>query len=179
MTELSDRPSSTVTPVRPPRAVAEEYTAIQDAFARCRRYRKEHRLYGVVDASLGRIMLEVGAVGAVVMPASLGEHVRDLIGARGPLGPIIAHPRSGRWTFLTGPTDNSYLDIALFSDLFRVCASVAQPGSRIVLPSPSDEHGGYRCWVAAPQRDYRPGLAEVVAATRACAAPAAKVSAAE
>ncbi|WP_405178911.1 hypothetical protein OG225_33835 [Nocardia sp. NBC_01377] len=180
MIESSDRLSRTVTPVRPSRAAVEEYTTIQDAFARCRLYRKEHRLYGVVDASLGRIMLEVGAVGAVVMPASLGAHVRDSMASGGdPVGPIISHPRSDRWTFLTGPTDNSYLDMALFSDLFRVCASVAHPGSTIVLPSPADERGGYRCWISAPQYDYRPGLADVVSATRACGARASRVSAAE
>ncbi|WP_442941314.1 hypothetical protein [Nocardia sp. NBC_00403] len=151
-----------------PMSPGQEFATTQEAITRCRGYRKDHGLYGVVDPALGRIMLEVGAVGAVVMPAVLGEHVRDHLGARN--GPIIAHPRSGRWTFLTGPTDNSYLDMALFSDLFRVCASVALPGSNIVLPSPADEHSGYRTWIAAPERDFRPELAEVVAATRACTA---------
>ncbi|WP_227997775.1 hypothetical protein [Nocardia australiensis] len=164
-----------------PLTAAQDFTAIQDAIARCRHYRKDHGLYGVVDPTLGRIMLEIGAVGAVVMPAVLGEQVRESLnggqkrggpgydtrGDRG--GPIIAHPRSGRWTFLTGPTDDSYLDDALFSDLFRVCASLALPGSRIVLPSPTDEHSRYRTWIAPPERDFRPELAEVVAATRACA----------
>ncbi|WP_067834809.1 hypothetical protein [Nocardia lijiangensis] len=153
-------------------AAAQEYTAAQDAFARCRHYRKDNGLYAVVDPALGRIVLEVGAVGAVVMPASLGAKVRALLTAGGRRGgPIIAHPRSGRWTFLTGPTDNSYLDMALFADLFRVCASVALPGSRIVLPSPADEHSGYRTWVAPPDRDYRPELPEVIAATRAATIP--------
>ncbi|MFD0360385.1 hypothetical protein ACFQZZ_02865 [Nocardia sp. GCM10030253] len=147
---------------------AQDFAAIQDAIARCRGYRKDNGLYGVVDPALGRIMLEVGAVGAVVMPAVLGKPVRERLDSRS--GPIIAHPRSGRWTFLTGPTDNSYLDMALFADLFRVCASVALPGSHIVLPSPTDEHTGYRTWIAPPEHDFRPELAEVVAATRACAA---------
>ncbi|MEV0294247.1 hypothetical protein [Nocardia sp. NPDC050710] len=180
MTERSEWTSSTTTPVRPPHAAVEEYAATQDAIARCRQYRKEHGLYGVVDPALGRIMLEIGAVGAVVMPATLGERVRDLMTARGQQcsGPIIAHPRSDRWTFLTGPTDNSYQDMTLFADLFRVCASVALPGSHIVLPSPADEHSGYRAWIALPQHDYRPEFGEVVGATRACAGSAAKGSAA-
>ncbi|MEC3914187.1 hypothetical protein [Nocardia sp. CDC160] len=144
------------------------YTATQEALARCRRYRKEHGLYGVVDSTLGRIMLEVGAVGAVTMPADLGGRVRDALAARQCCGPIIAHPRSGRWTFLTGPMDDSYLDMALFSDLFRDCASVALPGSSIVLPSPSDEHSGYRAWIHPPEGDFRPDLADVLAATREC-----------
>ncbi|MBF6135801.1 hypothetical protein IU501_22680 [Nocardia otitidiscaviarum] len=142
------------------------HTDTEDAFARCRGYRAEHGLYGVVDPGLGRIMLEVGAVGAVTMPAELGHRVRARLRAR--CGPVIAHPRSARWTFLTGPTDNSYLDMTLVADLFRDCAGVALPGSRIVLPSPADERGGYRRWVCPPEGDFRPELAEVLDATRAC-----------
>ncbi|MEV0249759.1 hypothetical protein AB0H76_24365 [Nocardia sp. NPDC050712] len=149
----------------------EMFTVKQDAIARCRSYRKDHGLYGVVDAALGRIMLEVGSVGAVVMPAALGARVRDLLArAQEHSGPVIEHPRSGRWTFLTGPTDNSYTDTTLFSDLFRVCASVALPGSTLVLPSPSDELGGYRRWIHPPHRDFRPLFGDVVAATQACSA---------
>ncbi|GAB4589952.1 hypothetical protein [Nocardia sp. IFM 10818] len=144
------------------------YTETQEALARCRRYRKEHGLYGVVDSQLGRIMLEVGAVGAVTMPADIGARVRDHLKAVHRCGPVIVHPRSHRWTFLTGPTDGSYLDMALFSDLFRDCAAVALPGSHIVLPSPTDEHSGYRLWICPPEGDFRPELAEVVAATREC-----------
>src|SRR5690606_32425342 len=125
--------------------------------------------FAEVDPALGRIMLEVGAVGAVVMPATLGASVAAALS--GPHRcPIIAHPRSDRWTFLTGPTDNSYLDMSLFADLFRVCASIALPGSRIVLPSPADERTGYRSWVSAPEDDYRPDLTEVTTVTRAAAA---------
>ncbi|MFD6155454.1 hypothetical protein ACFWF7_12555 [Nocardia sp. NPDC060256] len=150
-----------------------DYTTMQDAIARCRRYRKDHGLYGVVDPALGRIMLEVGAVGAVVMPAALGRRVRARLIEEAPedrAGPIVGHPRSDRWTFLTGPTDNSYLDTELFADLFRVCASVALPGSNIVLPSPADEGSGYRKWIAPPESDFRPEMGDVLAATRACAA---------
>ncbi|MEU8895248.1 hypothetical protein [Nocardia sp. NPDC048505] len=147
----------------------EAFAATQDAIARCRLYRKDHGLYGVVDQSLGRIMLEVGAVGAVVMPAVLGARVRELLARdQEHSGPVIAHPRSERWTFLTGPSDNSYQDMALFADLFRVCAAVALPGSRLVLPSPADERGGYRVWIDPPHRDFRPHLGDVLAATRAC-----------
>ncbi|WP_330251527.1 hypothetical protein OG874_36160 [Nocardia sp. NBC_00565] len=149
---------------------AQDFAAAQDAIARCRRYRKENGLYGVVDPALGRILLEIGAVGAVVMPAALGKRVRaQLMATYGRTGPIIAHPRSSRWSFLTGPTDNSYLDMTIFPELFRVCASVALPGSRIVLPSPTDEASGYRTWIAPPESDYRPELGDVIATTRACA----------
>jgi hypothetical protein len=151
---------------------AQDYAAAQDALARCRRYRKDNGLYGVVDPALGRILLEIGTVGAVVMPAVLGERVRTQFSATyGRTGPIIAHPRSNRWSFLTGPTEDQYLDMTVFPDLFRMCASVALPGSRIVLPSPTDEVGGYRTWIAAPEGDYRPELGDVIAITRACAGP--------
>ncbi|MBF6425136.1 hypothetical protein IU440_10635 [Nocardia cyriacigeorgica] len=144
--------------------------ADSDATARCRRYRTEHGLFADVDQTLGRIMLEIGAVGAVAMPAGLGRRVQDRLDGRGMRnGPIIAHPRSARWTFLTEPVDDSYLDTELFADLFRECASVALPGSRIVLPSPADEHSGYRVWINPPQGDYRPEFGDVVAATRAVA----------
>lgn len=157
------------TQVLPARSGGRRSAAKEDAFLRCRRYRSDHRLFAVVDPALGRIMLEVGAVGAVVMPAALGARVREVL--TGPHRcPIIAHPRSDRWTFLTGPTDNSYLDMVLFADLFRVCASIALPGSRIVLPSPTDERTGYRSWVDAPDDDYRPDLAEVTGVTRTTAA---------
>ncbi|MFX0573485.1 hypothetical protein [Nocardia nepalensis] len=152
---------------------AQDFAAAQDALARCRRYRKDNGLYGVVDPALGRILLEIGAVGAVVMPAALGKRVRaQLLATHGRTGPIIAHPRSQRWSFLTGPTDNSYLDMTLFPELFRVCASVALPGSRIVLPSPTDEQSGLRIWIAPPEGDYRPELGDVIAATKSCAASA-------
>lgn len=158
------------TQVLPARPGGRRSAAKEDAFHRCRRYRTDHRLFADVDPALGRIMLEVGAVGAVVMPAALGAKVAEALS--GPHRcPIIAHPRSDRWTFLTGPTDNSYLDMGLFADLFRVCASIALPGSRIVLPSPADEQTGYRSWISAPDGDYRPELAEVTGTTRATAAP--------
>ncbi|NKX87285.1 hypothetical protein HGA10_08165 [Nocardia coubleae] len=149
-------------------AAAEEYSETQDALARCRHYRKHNGLYAVVEATFGRIVLEIGAVGAVVMPSTLGERVRGQLLSRGQrCGPIIGHPRSGRWTFLTGPTDNSYLDTELFAEMFRVCASVALPGSDVVLPSPADERSGYRIWLQSPDGDYRPDFAQIVAATRA------------
>ncbi|MBF6086034.1 hypothetical protein IU438_00315 [Nocardia cyriacigeorgica] len=150
----------------PPR----DLRADSDPVARCRRYRTEHGLFADVDQALGRIVLEIGAVGAVAMPAVLGERVHDRLDSRGMRnGPIIAHPRSSRWTFLTEPVDDSYLDTDLFADLFRECASVALPGSQIVLPSPADERNGYRIWINPPQGDYRPEFGDVVAATRAVA----------
>ncbi|MFI5778405.1 hypothetical protein [Nocardia sp. NPDC051570] len=141
------------------------YAAVQEALERCRRYRKENALYGVVQPALGRIMLEVGPVGAVTMPAVLGHRVRERLAA---YGPIIGHPRSARWTFLTGHVDESGQDMSVVAELIGLGAALALPGTRIVLPSPADERTGYRVWIDMPADALRPTFGEVVAITRGC-----------
>ncbi|NKY85437.1 hypothetical protein HGA07_07335 [Nocardia veterana] len=140
----------------------------REALARCRRYRTENGLYGIVEPVIGRILLEVGPVGAVTVPAALGIPMREYLTGRGHRGPIIGHPRSGRWTFLTGHVDESASDAAIATDMFHRCAALVAPGTTIVLPSPADERTGYRVWIDSPQGDYRPDLAEVLTATRQC-----------
>ncbi|MEU6560114.1 hypothetical protein [Nocardia nova] len=142
--------------------------AIQEALARCRRYRKENELYGIVEPVQGRILLEIGPVGAVTVPATLGAAIRDFLTMRGHSGPIIGHPRSARWTFLTDHVDDSAQDAAIASDMFHRCAAVVAPGTTVVLPSPVDERTGYRVWIDSPRQDHRPELAEVLAATLGC-----------
>ncbi len=141
------------------------YAAVQEALERCRRYRKENALYGVVEPALGRIMLEVGPVGAVTMPAVLGHRVRERLPD---LGPIVGHPRSSRWTFLTGHVDESGQDMSVVGELIHLGAALALPGTRIVLPSPADERTGYRVWIDAPAGDYRPDYGAVLTVTRGC-----------
>ncbi|OXR46426.1 hypothetical protein [Nocardia cerradoensis] len=145
-----------------PRAVT------QEALVRCRRYRKENGLYGIVEPVRGRILLEIGPVGAITVPAALGAPIREYLSVRGHRGPIIGHPRSARWTFLTGHVDESATDAAIASDMFHRCAALVTPGTTIVLPSPADERTGYRVWIDSPHGDYRPELAEVLTATRQC-----------
>ncbi|WP_227979028.1 hypothetical protein [Nocardia spumae] len=154
-------PNSTAIP-RAHRVIA------QEALARCRRYRTENGLYGIVDAIQGRILLEIGAVGAVTVPAALGSTIRDYLTERGHRGPIIGHPRSARWTFLTGHVDESTQDAAVATDMFHRCAALVTPGTTIVLPSPADERTGYRVWIDSPHCDYRPDLPEVLSAARQC-----------
>ncbi|MCM6777000.1 hypothetical protein NDR87_23935 [Nocardia sp. CDC159] len=141
------------------------YAAVQEALERCRRYRKDNALYGVVEPALGRIMLEVGPVGVVTMPATLGHRVRERLAAT---GPIIGHPRSSRWTFLTGHVDDSGQDMSVIAELIHLGAAIAVPGTRIVLPSPADERTGYRVWIDGPEGVARPTFAEVVAVTLGC-----------
>ncbi|MQY27037.1 hypothetical protein NRB56_26190 [Nocardia sp. RB56] len=141
-------------------------TAAQEAFARCRGYRRENGLYGVVEPALGRIMLDVGVVGAVSMPAGLGAGVRGLLAADGRGGPVIGHPRSARWTFLTGPAGDAAQDTALLAELFHLGANLAVPGAGVVLPSPADERTGYRVWIDPPVGAFRPEVAAVLDAIR-------------
>ncbi|WP_280383593.1 hypothetical protein [Nocardia wallacei] len=152
-----------------PRPDPAAYATTQEALARCRRYRKEHGLYGIVEPSLGRIMLEVGAIGAITMPTALGGRVREHLSAGRRRGPIIGHPRSARWTFLTGPTDSSIQDMTVLAELLHQGTSLALPGTRIVLPSPADERTGYRVWIDSPEGDFRPEPGEVISALNAAA----------
>ncbi|RMI34074.1 hypothetical protein [Nocardia stercoris] len=151
-----------------PRPVS--FAATQEAVARCRRYRMENGLYGVVESPPARIVLEAGPVGAVTMPVPLGKRVRALLLDHARPSPIIGHLRSGRWTFLTGPVGAVVADEPLLADLLHQGVDLALPGARVVLPSPADESTGYRVWIEPPHGCDRPDLTAILAATRACRA---------
>ncbi|WP_280401904.1 hypothetical protein [Nocardia carnea] len=117
----------------------------------CRRYREKDLLPAVVDPISQRILLHIGAAyGAVTMPTELGERVLQRLRVAGLTGPVFAHPRARRWTFLTGPTRHDEFPAAAAAELFRRYTTVAGTGSQIVLPSAADEASGYRLWVAGP-----------------------------
>ena len=117
----------------------------------CRRYRETALLPAVVDPVSRRILLHIGAAyGAVTMPIELGEPVLHRLRNTGAAGPVFAHPRAGRWTFLTGPTHHGEFPVAAAAELFRHYTTVAGTGSQIVLPSAEDEATGYRIWVTGP-----------------------------
>ncbi|MBF6170385.1 hypothetical protein [Nocardia blacklockiae] len=139
---------------------------------RCARYRREFQLPARVDAASRHILLGIGArYGAITMPADLGEGVLRELAREGLAGPVVHHPRSRRWTFLTGPAHPGVLTAAISAELFRHYATVACAGSQVVLPSAEDERTGYRTWVRVPETaDALPPLAEVIAATRAVCA---------
>lgn len=140
----------------------------------CRRYREKDLLPAVVDPASRRILLHVGAThGAVTMPTELGEQVLTRLRAGGIAGPVFAHPRARRWTFLTGPTRHEEFTATAAAELFRLYTTVAGTGSQIVLPSPEDEASGYRLWVAGPEvLGTRPPQHAVVDAAREFAAGA-------
>ncbi|TLF79596.1 hypothetical protein [Nocardia cyriacigeorgica] len=136
---------------------------------RCVSYRREFQFPAVIDPTSRRILLKMGArYGAITMPAELGEQVQQRLRLAGIAGPVVAHPRARRWTFLTGPTRPDSLSAAESAELFRLYATVASAGSHIVLPSPDDERTGYRSWVQAPESGTdRPPQSAVIEATRA------------
>ncbi|PXX57909.1 hypothetical protein DFR70_116139 [Nocardia tenerifensis] len=135
-------------------------------------YRHELHLPASIDPTSRHILLHIGAhYGAITMPAELGERVRQRLEQAAIGGPVVAHPRAKRWTFLTGPYRPDALTAAVSAELFRMYATVACTGSQVVLPSPDDEHTGYRTWIRPPEpANTRPPLTAVIEATRAIGA---------
>ncbi|MFF3223595.1 hypothetical protein ACFYV7_12460 [Nocardia suismassiliense] len=139
---------------------------------RCVQYRRELHLPASIDPTSRRILLHIGThYGAITMPADLGERVQQRLEQAAIAGPVLDHPRAQRWTFLTGPYRPDTLTAAVSAELFRLYATVACTGSQIVLPSPDDEHTGYRTWIRSPATaTTRPPLNAVIEATRAIGA---------
>lgn len=137
--------------------------------SRCLFYRRQCDLPAVVDPpELGRIVLRAGSVWAMTMPTRLGQAVKAHMQSRGvPLGPIVGHPRSGRWSFLIRPDLPD--DVPLFAELFRLDVSVCREGATIALPSPTASVGSIRCWIEPPRNSFRPSGQVVVEAIRAWA----------
>ncbi|WP_406270337.1 DNA-directed RNA polymerase subunit beta [Nocardia sp. NBC_00881] len=135
--------------------------------ARCAYYRHTCDLPAGVHPEIGRIVVRAGFVGAITMPAALGQQVRDeLAHRRIEWGPIISHVRSGRWTFLIRPDLSD--DVRLFAELFRLNVSIVPSGGEIALPSPVDAHVEYRRWIVPPQNGFRPFGSSIVETVRSC-----------
>lgn len=73
--------------------------------SRCHFYRRLCDLPANVDPpQLGRIVMKVEHVGALTMPAHIGQLVKAYMQQHGSnLGPVSSHPRGNRWTFLIRP----------------------------------------------------------------------------
>lgn len=142
---------------------------------RCVFYRRVCDLPACIDPpELGRIIIRARHTWALIMPSPLGSavhtdlrHRRDHDAGSG-AGPIIAHPRSGRWTFLIRPDLPD--DTALFAEMFRLDVSIARTGATIALPSPTDRGDHFRQWVHLPHCPFRPSGLTVIDSIRACAA---------
>ncbi|MFI9509063.1 DNA-directed RNA polymerase subunit beta [Nocardia sp. NPDC052566] len=135
---------------------------------RCRFYRSTCDIPAAIHPDYDRIVVRAGLVGAITMPADLGTRVHAaMTELHIPLGPVLAHSRSQRWTFLVRP-DQSAEDMALFAELFRLNVAITPVGGDIALAGPTDDHTGYRHWVHPPTDSYRPTGATVVDLIRAC-----------
>ncbi|MEU2042548.1 DNA-directed RNA polymerase subunit beta [Nocardia niwae] len=143
-------------------------TILETPVARCRFYRNVCGLPARIDPELGRILVPSGSVGAITVPAQLGARVKIRMREFGvPTGPIISHPRSKRWTILVVP--DIPCDMPLFSELFRLNATMTSAGAQIALPSPADDGPvRFRVWVQAPRDSYRPSAFAVIGAIRDC-----------
>ncbi|WP_454194912.1 DNA-directed RNA polymerase subunit beta [Nocardia sp. Marseille-Q1738] len=139
--------------------------------SRCRFYQRVCGLPARIDPQMGRIFVLSGSVGAITMPAQLGALVKNHLNRAAPAGPIVSHPRSKRWTFLIRPDVHD--EMPLFTELFRLNATLSPIGAQIALPSPVDEAGavGFRLWAQAPRDSYRPSGLAVIEAIRACVRP--------
>ena len=134
----------------------------------CRVYRS-WGLGVTVEPEHQRIIMEVNDFGgAVTMPDALGGKVRALLDESGDSCPIVAHPRTGSWTILTGTHDDSALDMEIYAALFRVFARITPRRCVVALPSPIDGDLHYREWIAEPGPDIPP-MRTVVAAILAVA----------
>ncbi|MET9289885.1 DNA-directed RNA polymerase subunit beta [Nocardia beijingensis] len=136
--------------------------------SRCQYYRRTCGLPVVIDPpELGRIVLRAGSVWGVTMPTRLGQSVKAYLHNGGhAIGPIVGHPRSGRWTFLIRP-DIDLSDVKLFAEMFRLDVNVARTGASIALPSPAASAEAIRHWIVPPRNAFRPSGQVVIAGVRA------------
>lgn len=136
-------------------------------------YRRRFGLDAQVQPSTGRIFVRAGkALAAFTMPCDLGLRVKGRLRARGGcVGPIIAHPRSKRWTLLAPPADTDLSDLLVYAEMFRQYVNIASTNAEILLPSPEDcRSAAYRLWADPPVHDYRPLAWDVLSAVRECVA---------
>lgn len=125
-------------------------------------YRQHCGLPVSIDPCSGRLIVRVGAIAAITAPDALGERVSSSLTAAGiEPGPIIAHTRSRRWTFLLEP-DIAFEDYELYAEMYCRSVTVAPNGASVALPVPGDRGDKYRCWKQLPLLAFRPSAALVL-----------------
>ncbi len=135
--------------------------------ARCAYYEQVCQLPTVPDPVSGQIVLIAGRVQAVMVPSALGRRVRSELGrVEVGCGPIVSHPKSGTWTFLT----DSDRRIEALPDATRLWVNgvvVLASGARIGLPTPTATNtGSCRAWESPPTSPQRPTTTTVLDAVR-------------
>lgn len=137
--------------------------------ARCAYYQQVCQLPAVLDPDSGQLIVSAGRVQAVMMPSALGHRVRiELDRTDADSGPIVSHPKSRSWTFITTadrPIDELPDATLLWVNNVVVLAS----GARIGLPTPT-AIGAAPCreWQMPPSSPQRPTTTTVLDAVRAC-----------
>ena len=143
--------------------------------SRCTFYRRVCDLPARLDPpELGRTTVTADHLAALVMPSALAHAVHTDLrhchrhNAIPALGPVLAHPSSGRWSFLIHPDLPD--DTALFTELFRLDTFITRPGTTLALPSPTDHGAHFRRWIHLPHNPFRPSGHTVLDSLRACTA---------
>lgn len=134
--------------------------------SRCLYYRHVCHLPATVDPSTGRISMRAELMWAVSLPSEIGQRVKiDLDHHNHRAGPIVCHPRSGTWTFLTR-SDISRTVAQQQTPLWRGRVTITDGGRSIALPSPADRGVFYRGWIRSAHSPYRPSGLALVASIR-------------
>ncbi|MFI8974192.1 DNA-directed RNA polymerase subunit beta [Nocardia asteroides] len=138
--------------------------------ARCAYYQVVCQLPAVIDPGSGQIVVNAGRVQAVMVPARFGPRIQTMLNRREDgVGPIVSHPRSMSWTFLT--RSDRRIEIAVDDTLLWANnIVVVTTGKQIGLPTPSASASTpvYREWVRPPHSPQRPTTFTVLDTVREC-----------
>ncbi|APE38801.1 hypothetical protein BOX37_28110 [Nocardia mangyaensis] len=137
--------------------------------SRCAYYQQVCQLPALIDPDSGQIIVFAGRVQAVMVPWALGQRVRSSLSrSDAGCGPIVFHPKSGSWTFIT----NSDLGIDPTADdtlFWRGHVVVLASGIPIALPTPTATNADpCREWELPPTSPQRPMTHTVLNAVRIC-----------
>ncbi|MBF6212185.1 hypothetical protein IU487_14200 [Nocardia puris] len=127
-------------------------------------YRTAYRLPARIDPATGQITMRAGKIVGVMMPADLGAQLYAALAETGDAGgPIVSHPRSQTWTFLT-QRDHEPDDLAAHTGgWWRHRVSVLTANAHIGLPGPHPGGVARREWIVAPSSHLRPPTTVVIA----------------
>ncbi|MFD4433284.1 DNA-directed RNA polymerase subunit beta [Nocardia sp. NPDC058497] len=137
--------------------------------SRCAYYQQVCQMPAMLDPTSDQIIFVAGRVQAVMVPWALGQRVRsELDRADAGCGPIVSHPKSESWTFITQSDrriDSLPDDTLLWVNNVVVMAS----GVRIGLPTPTATNADpCRVWELPPTSPQRPTTTTVLDAVRTC-----------
>ncbi len=140
------------------------------AASRCTYYREVCQIPAVLDPLTDQIIVVAGHVQAVMVPAPLGRRIRAELDRRDEeCGPIVSHPKSGLWTFLTRSEFRLDIPAADAASLWDHNVVVMASGVQIGLPTPTARNDDpVRLWELPPHSPQRPGTTTVLRAVRAC-----------